>query len=513
MCLSYLNNPMGEHSLGSWGEFFKFPKGDFKDYDRGWCDEMGEYVRRDTELTWKVFEHLYPKVMQDEALRWCYFNIDQPFIRAIIALEHNGIKVNKEAWNDIITELQPKLSELSESIKRLVPLAPAKLVKTKNPRSAESVCTTESLELGKFVFKEQKDDLYYYWKVEEYNPNSDDQTAWALAHLYGWQPEKFSEKTGKATVNKDVLTELPYDLANLLTQYSKLEKIVSTYGTSLLDKVKPDGRLYASFNQFVTLTGRLSSSNPNLQNIPSKGELGDSIRSMFVSSEGKSLVGIDIDAFQMRIFAWYLYNICQDTNLFNEFNTNEDADPHIVTANLLGVDRKVGKTMNFGNIFGIGAGKMSGQLGVSEKQAKAYLEKLNEKFPSIKKLKEYVWANTKSNRGYVYTLYGRRGYYPDIIKTDRSVSSRAERQSFNFTIQGTEADLIKLWINNLLPVLSEYGAKLVLQVHDEFIFEVEDSEAQCVADVLNEYINGFDWLPELRLKATAKIGKTWLEIH
>ena len=514
--LSYLNNPMGSHALADWGLYFHFPKGDFTDYDKGWCLEMETYVHRDTELTWKVFEHLFPKVVEDAALKWCYYNIDLPFTKRIVDLNHNGIVIDKDNWEVILSELKPELERLTGIIKGLVPLAPTKLVKTKKGRPPETVCTFANMEQGKFVFEKVNEaGEYEYNKVEEYNPNSDDQTAWALNHLYNWTPAKFSDKTGKPTVNKDVLAELPYELAGTLIEYSRVEKLVSTYGESLLDKISEDGRLRASFNNTITLTGRLSSSNPNLQNIPSRGEIGDKLRGLFIASEGHDLVGIDIDAFQMRIFAWYLKELCDDDNLWLDFNTNEEADPHAVTANLIGVERKVGKTINFGSIFGIGAAKMSLQLKISEAEAKGYLNKLREAFPKFFDVKEQIWKAAKQNRGNVYTMYGRKGYYPDLVKEDRSLSSRAQRQAFNMCIQGTEADLIKLWLNNLEVILSENSIphKLVLQVHDEFVYEVPKEHSQRVADILNEYINGYDWLPTLRLKATAKIGRTWYDIH
>jgi DNA polymerase I-like protein with 3'-5' exonuclease and polymerase domains len=513
--LSYLNNPMGSHALADWGLFFNFPKGDFTDYDAGWCPEMEKYVHRDTELTWKVFEHLFPKFLEDEALKWCYYNIDLPFTKQIIELEHNGIKIDQDNWKLVIHELEPILEGLLSQIKTLVPLAPVKLIKTKKERNPDTVCTFANMEKGKFVFDNLTEGEYGYYKIDDYNPNSDDQTAWALNHLYGWTPKTFSAKTGKPTVNKDVLVELHYDLATILIEYSRVEKLVSTYGQSLLDKVDEDGRLRANFNNCITLTGRLSSSSPNLQNIPSRGETGDKLRSLFVASEDCDLVGIDIDAFQMRIFAWYLKEMCDDDNLWLDFNTNEEADPHLVTANLIGVERKIGKTINFGSLFGIGAAKMSIQLKIPEVTAKGYLDKLRQAFPKFFDIKEQIWKLGKAARGNVYTMYGRKGYYPDLCKDDRSLSSRAQRQAFNMVIQGTEADLIKLWIVQLAKIFENrhLDPKLVLQVHDEFIYEVPVYQSREVADILNDYINGYDWLPTLRLKATAKIGKTWYEIH
>jgi DNA polymerase I-like protein with 3'-5' exonuclease and polymerase domains len=505
---------MGEHGLRAWGEHFNFPKGEC-DYDAGWCEEMKKYLHKDTELTWKVFEHLFPKVIGDEALKKCYYNIDLPFTRQIIELNHNGVLINRGGWQEVIDELKPLLDEVNTKIVELYPLVPSKKVTTKNERNPDTTCTEFNLGLGKFVFVSKDDNGYTYKKVEPFNPNSTDHVAYALKSLYNWVPEKFSEKTGKPQVTSDILEELGYPLAELLTEQSKLDKLVSTYGEALLEKVSDDGRMRASFNNCITLTGRLSSSSPNLQNIPSKGETGDKLRSLFVAPEGRKLVGIDIDAFQMRIFAWYLHTFCNDDNLFNEFNTNDDADPHTVTANLIGVERKVGKTINFGSIFGIGAAKMSNSLKIPETQAKGYLDKLRQAFPAFFNVKETVWKRARENRGNVYTLYGRKGYYPDIVSNDKSKSSRAERQAFNFIVQGTEADLIKIWCNTTYKFIQEHSldAKLILQVHDEVLYETSEEDAPKLVAYLNWLINGYDWLPELRLKATANVGTTWHDVH
>lgn len=513
MVISYLVNPGGQHGLRAWGEYFKFPKGEIENYDSGFSEELERYCARDVELTTKVFTHLLEKLSRDEDLLHCYYTIDLPFVKSIIELNHNGVLIDKDKWEVVIQNLTEERNKVMSKMMELVPVAPGKKVRTVNERKEDTVCSFGELVEGKFVYLgfDKKSNKHTYQKIEVFNPGSDDQLAWALSTLYDWKPTKFSDKTSKPTVNKEVLSELEYPLAQLALEFSRLDKLVSTYGEGLVSQAGEDGRLRADFNNCVTLTGRLSSSKPNLQNIPSKGEMGDTLRSMFIAPEGSQLVGIDIDAFQLRIFAWYLFSVAGDANLWNEFNTNEDADPHMVTAKLLGVERKIGKTINFATLFGAGAGKVAAQLGITKEQAQVYMNKLNEAFPAIDELRQFV-----AEAGvFIHSLYGRRGVYYEAKSKDKGEAARAKRQAFNFVIQATEADLIKLWINIVRVQIDKLGiqAKLVLQVHDEFIFECVDTHVELLMTLLNELINSDYWLPGLRLKAAAKCGRTWLEVH
>jgi DNA polymerase I-like protein with 3'-5' exonuclease and polymerase domains len=523
MLMSYCINPSGEHSLRALGGSLEceVTKTEFSDFSK-YSEEMALYCRNDCRSTWEIFSKLASQITSDTRLRDLYTNIEIPFVRELISLRNNGVFIDKSNWEGIIKEVEAKQGELLSQIMRLFPLVPGKLVKTKNPRSADTICDENNLELGKYVFIDTEDKdgkaVYNYKKVERFNPGSSDQLAYAFTKLYGWEPKKFSPKTGKPTVDSDVVESLDNPLATLIVKYAELAKLTSTYGTSLLELISEDGRLRATFNPTTTLTGRLSCSKPNLQNIPSNGEYGSQLRNLFVASPGKVLVGCDVDAFQMRILAWYLNNVCKTPDskvLFNDFNNNPNPDPHQTKADLLGVTRKEGKTLNFGILFGMGVNKLANQLGISAKDAKLLLMKDAKKNPSVNLLRNMVVGRCKAREGYIYTMYGRRGYYPDILSSDKGKQSHAERQAFNFIIQGTEADIIKQWTIKVSKVINDewLNAKLILQVHDELLWEVSPEDADRLMIVVQDALQNSEFLPGLKVTGTPKKGLSWGEIH
>ena len=517
MLMSYCIRPDGTHSLKGLGEYLKVDvvKTEYEDFSQ-YTKEMGEYCLNDCRATYSIYERLVTRL---DPVRQIY-SIEKSYTDALIELNHNGVYMNKKDWNTVIQEVEEEASKLRDSIGSIVSLVPGKTVKTKNPRSDDTVCTEDNLELGKFVFDKEEDGLFHYNKVEEYNPASGDHTAWALIHLYGWEPKEFSKKTGKPTVDKNVLGDLHYELARLLCEFSKVNKIVTTYGESLLQRVSSDGRLRGSFNQCITKTGRLSSSKPSLQTVPGRGDIGEQIRNLFISPEGRKLVGCDVDSFQMRILAWYENHCLGDkysdaSTLYNEFNYKEDPDPHQAKADLLGLDRKTAKHCNFGGVFGFGINKFAQISGLSLSKAKEIVKLEAQMNPSLELLKQMVWNATRYFKGYCYDLYGRRGYYPDINSNDGWLKSSAERKSFNFIIQSTEASIIKLWTMYVLDDVLEEGldAQLILQVHDEVLFECSPEDAPRLCEILQTRLQDSDFLPGLKVTGTPSIGDTWGEIH
>lgn len=533
MLLSYSVNPMASHSLASWGEKLGSPKLDFTNYDGGYTPEMREYLIQDCRLTAKVWEYL-SQYLDDVP---SYFRIDLPFERIIIEMQTRGVKIDMTKFVDIIQSVKAELAPIKEEIERLAPLAPGKKTNTKSLR--KQYIKWEDLEVntlqeGLYALENdngiEEDPKRYTWrKIEKYNPNSAEQTSWLLTKLYGWEPKRFSEKTKKAAVDKAVLAELDYPLAQVLVDYSELNKLVTTYGDSLREKVDPkNNRVYTNYNNCVTLTGRLSSSSPNLQNIPNKGERGEQIRSLFVAKDGYKLIGVDIDQFQMRILAWYLMYYLEDEeefpnsySLWEDFMLSENPDPHAVTARLIFGEeftteqRKQAKTINFGVLFGIGVSKLARQLGLSIPEAERLLGAVSDKVPELDLLRQLVWYQCRQNEGVIYTLFGRRGYYPNISSEDSNLRSRAERQCFNFLIQGTEADIVKMMMLRTKQFMKQahLNGYFVMQVHDEYLLEVPYFETTETADIVNHVINDLEWLPHLKLTGSAVIGDSWAECH
>ena len=527
MIMSYVWFPAASHDLRSWGDKVGFPKMDCPNFETATIDELVPYCVRDSEICLKAYQYLLDKFKTDSKGYECYKNIDLPAVEATLALETNGVLIDKEQWENQNKNLEIQAQQLLEKILEVCPVAPKTPSRVKKERGCWNVWDGKKQpELGEYLFLGKDsaltldgDDYYIYKKFVEFNPNSSDQIAWALKFLYNWEPKEFTE-TGKPMTTVDVLDTLDWELPKLLVEYSEINKLVTTYGESFLKWVQEDGRIHANFNPTVTLTGRYSSSSPNLQNIPKSGDTGDLIRSSFVSPEGFSLVGCDCSNFQIRILAQYLdalYGNTEDGHaLANDFNTNESADPHQVTADLLGVSRKQGKTMNFSVMFGSGAEKMGKVMGCSKDEAEALQQKMLSLFPSIGKLKQAVWK-----QGIViHDLYGRRGVYPELNSEDRKISAHAQRQMFNFIIQATEASIMKMLMVQGLIMCEFYGAKypnlpkpkLVLMVHDEVLFEVSNEYVTDFAEDLRELFSQ-SFLPNVNMKGDCKIGKSWKEAH
>lgn len=508
MLIHYLVAPTESHSLGSLGEALGYPKLESTPFNDGYTEQMGTYCKRDVEITEVVFNEYFSLLSSIPALSKLYYSIELPFVRCIIDMEVNGVMVDKDNWFDVLKTMEVELQELlNDPLILAVPPQLGKKSKTKKPRPDELVSQTP--ELGKFCLVNvnevmNEDATEYKWAVwEPFNPSSPSQVASVL---------------GLEKSDSDTLEECGNPLASVILKYRKVSKMLSTYGESLLKQTHSDERLHGSYNQTVTRTGRLSSSKPNLQNIPSRGDVGSTIRSLFVSPPGRKLVSIDLDQFQLRIYAWYLHNLVDTEQypdadaLWLDFNTNPNADPHQAKADVLGIPRGVAKTLNFAVLFGASPAKAAVTAGTTVEEMKGFFATQDELFPSGEVLKKYIINTTRNNKGIIFDLYGRRGWYPDIIEKDWGLKGRAERQAFNFIIQGTEASIMKMLIiearHRLLGI-----ADLIMTVHDEITFECDDDKAEITRDVLNDVINNSPWLPGLKVSGSASIGTNWRDIH
>ena len=322
-------------------------------------------------------------------------------------------------------------------------------------------------------------------------------------------------KTGWST-NADVLEKLRgiHPIVGEVLEYRQYAKLKSTYVDGLLKVIPPDGRVRTSFQMTVTATGRLSSTEPNLQNIPTRTELGSELRRMFVADEGKVLVDADYSQIELRLLA----HISGDEAMRDAFLSGEDF--HTVTAShVFGVPlpqvtvqmRRAAKAVNFGIVYGISAFSLSQDLGVTVADAKAYMDAYFARFPGVKQYMDGVIARAKAE-GYVETLFHRRRALPEIKSSNYSMRSFGERVALNMPIQGTAADIIKLAMVKVSERLKQEGlaAKLIMQVHDELIVECPEAEAAAVQELLTEEMEGVYALA-VPLTAEAHSGKNWLE--
>ncbi len=324
-------------------------------------------------------------------------------------------------------------------------------------------------------------------------------------------------KTGWST-NADVLEKLvgKHPIISDILDYRMLTKLKSTYADGLIKVISPDGRIHTNFKMTVTATGRLSSTEPNLQNIPIRKELGSEIRKMFVAAPGCMLVDADYSQIELRLLA----HISGDETMKNAFLTGEDI--HAVTASqVFGIPldevtpqmRSHAKAVNFGIVYGISAFSLAQDIGVRPKEAQAYIDAYLEKYHGVREYMQRVIAEAKEN-GYVSTLFGRRRPMPELKSSNRNMRAFGERVARNMPIQGTAADIMKLAMVNAYRRMRAEGLKsrLILQVHDELIAECPEDEAEHVKTLLEEEMSGAASL-SVPLTANAKIARTWAEAH
>ena len=356
--------------------------------------------------------------------------------------------------------------------------------------------------------------LIYELAGEEFNINSTQQFGRILFDKLGLPPVK-KTKTGYST-NADVLEKLrdKHPIVEAVLDYRQLAKLKSTYVDGLTKVIAADGRIHTSFQNTVTATGRLSSTEPNLQNIPVRTELGAELRKMFVAPAGRVLGDADYSQIELRLLA----HIAGDEHMIAAFRTGEDI--HTVTASqVFGVPpeqvthemRRRAKAVNFGIVYGISDFSLSQDIGVTRAEAKAYMEKYFEKYSGVHAYMTQVVERAKAD-GYVSTLMGRRRWLPELKSSNFNLRSFGERVALNMPIQGTAADLIKKAMLRVDGRLRREGleARLVLQVHDELIVECPEGEAEQVQRLLAEEMEHVAELA-VPLTAEAHAGKSWAE--
>ena len=351
---------------------------------------------------------------------------------------------------------------------------------------------------------------------EEFNLNSPKQLGEILftkLHIPGGK----KTKTGWSTA-ADILEKLRYEypIVNGVLRYRELSKLKSTYADGLLKVIAPDGRIHTSFQMTVTATGRLSSTEPNLQNIPVRKESGALLRKMFIAGEGCTLVDADYSQIELRLLA----HISRDENMTAAFLSGEDV--HAVTASqVFGIplervsseERRRAKAVNFGIVYGISAYSLSQDLGVFVSEAKSYMDAYLRRFSGVARYQKEIVEQGRE-LGYVETLFHRRRYLPELKASDFPTRSFGERVALNMPIQGTAADVIKLAMVRVFRRLEREGlrAKLILQVHDELIVECPEEECDRVRALLTEEMeNAVQYTVPLRAEALS--GKSWAEAH
>ena len=348
----------------------------------------------------------------------------------------------------------------------------------------------------------------------EFNINSPKQLGDALFVKLGL-PHGKKTKTGYST-NADVLEGLRFEhpVVDMVLNYRTLTKLKSTYCDGLLKVVGPDGRIHSSFNQTETRTGRISSTEPNLQNIPVRTELGRELRRFFVAREGWVLVDADYSQIELRVLA----HVANDRNMIEAFRENDDIHRrtaaqvfHVPEEMVTPLMRSRAKAVNFGIVYGIGAFSLSKDIHVTRKEAEQYIQDYLAHFSGVAAYMEHVVAQAKKD-GYAETIFGRRRYLPELTSSNFNTRSFGERVARNMPIQGAAADIIKIAMIRVENRLEKEGlrARLILQVHDELIVEAPKEEAAHVAALLTEEMQNAVSL-SVPMVAEASMGETWYD--
>lgn len=431
-----------------------------------------KYAQLDAEGAEAVYL-LYPllkKRLADEGMSGLYEKIEMPLCRVLAEMELSGFAVDKQALFDFGESLSVRIDTLQSHIWEL---------------AGEEFNISSTKQLGAVLFEKLM------------------------------LPSGKKTKTGWST-NADVLENLrgKHPIIDSILEYRQLTKLKSTYADGLLKVIGPDGRIHTSFQMTVTATGRLSSTEPNLQNIPIRTELGAEIRKMFVAEPGKVLVDADYSQIELRLLA----HISGDETMMTAFRQGEDI--HAVTASQVfgipldqvsSLQRSHAKAVNFGIVYGISAFSLAQDIGVFQSEAKAYIEAYLSKYHGVRDYMKDVVIQAKKD-GFVSTLFGRKRPLPELKSSNFNLRSFGERVALNMPIQGTAADIIKLAMVNVHRRLKKEGlsARLLLQVHDELIVECPESEAEQVKSILTyEMENAVHY--SIPLTVDTHVGKSWSE--
>ena len=443
-------------------------------------EEEAENSRGKEAVVTAMLEEKVRKEIEDLGLMDLYDKIEEPLIRVLGDMETTGVKIDLNQLKQYAGSLSSELAEIQQRIREMAGEPDLNILSTKQI----GYVLFEKLALDPKVKKANTDKRYTY--------STDEETLTSLASRH--------------------------PIINEILEYRGIRKLLSTYIEPFPNYVSPKtGKVHTTFNQALTATGRLSSSKPNLQNIPIRTERGKEIRKAFIPSrEDGVILSADYSQIELRIMA----HLSQDSHLLDAFR--HGLDVHSATAakifrtgieNVTPEQRRIAKTANFGIIYGISAFGLSQRLKISRSEAKKIIDDYFENFPSVSTYIETVIASVRE-KGYAETLFGRRRYLPDINSRNATVRSLAERNAINAPIQGTAADIIKKAMINVDARLKASGlqSKMVLQVHDELVFDALASEAEALKKIVSEEMENVIEL-SVPLTVDCNYGKNWLEAH
>lgn len=444
-------------------------------FDKADIKHATQYAAEDAAIALELYALFKPLLDETEGPKRIYEEIELPLVPVIAAMEARGVEVCQNELASLSKDFAERMNEYEKKVFEI---------------AGEEFNLNSPKQLGEILFG----------KLE----------------IEGGKKTKTGFSTNEETLSK--LAEQGYDIANEVLAYRSLAKLKSTYSDALQEQIAADGRVHTSYNQTGAATGRFSSSDPNLQNIPIRSEDGRKIRHAFVAAKNHKLVSADYSQIELRLLA----HMAEVESLIKAFNNGGDIHAHtaseifdVAPEDVTPNQRSAAKTINFGIVYGMGPYALAKNLGIDNKTAKQYIDNYFARYDGIKTFLDATKEFAKEH-GYVETLYGRRVHVPNINEKNRMLVAGAERAAINAPLQGSNADIIKIAMKQLEDILTgekaDLGVKMLMQVHDELIFEVPDAHVEEAMATICKSMENVIKL-KVPLKVGADSGLTWEDAH
>jgi len=433
-------------------------------------ETAAHYAAEDAHVTYRLFEVLDAKLQKHPELVNILHNVEMPVARVLTIMEENGIELDLGFLDQLGVEFANTMANLESQITEL---------------AGQSFNVSSPKQVGEILF-------------DKLGLKGGKKTA-----------------TGQYSTSESVLEKIDHPITELILDYRGLSKLKSTYTDGLLKQANSDThRVHTSYHQALTATGRLSSTDPNLQNIPVREEIGRQIRKAFIAPQGRVLLAADYSQIELRLMAHF----SQDEALVDAFNHGQDVHRR-TAAEVLGValedvtsdQRRQAKAVNFGLLYGMSEFGLTRQLGFSREESRGYIAKYFQRYPGVLDYMERT-RQIAREQGFVETILGRRLYTPDIMASNKMIKQAAERAAINAPLQGSAADIIKMAMIAVDQMLPKDQAKMLLQVHDELVFEVDESIADELASKLADVMQSVLQISVPLLVEVGK-GRNWDEAH